>query len=73
MYYLALVQNDNAQALYSYNTLDEALSKYHNELAYRAEGRTSTKCTILDNDLLAIRNDKYIAPVSDNAEEPVEG
>ena len=73
MYYLALVQNDDAQALYRYNTLDEALVRYHSELAYRDENRTSTKCTILDNDLLAIRNDKYVAPVSDNTEEPVEG
>lgn len=63
MYYLALVQNDNTQALFAYETLDAALAKYHSELAYRGEGRTSTKCTILDNNLQAVRNDSYIAPV----------
>lgn len=64
MYYLAIVQNDNTQALYKYSSLDEALAAYHTELAYRAEGRTSTKCTILDSNLQAIRNDSYIAPVT---------
>lgn len=70
MYYLALVQNDSTQALYKYSSLDEALAVYHTELAYRGEGRTSTKCTILDDNLQAVRNDSYIAPV---AAEPQEG
>ena len=69
MYYLALVQNNDTQALFAYNTLDEALARYHSELAYRGEGRTSTKCTILDNDLMAIRNDSYTAPVVETAPE----
>lgn len=74
MYYLVIVQNENTQAIYSYATEIEATAAFHTELAYRAEGRTSTKCTILDNDLLAIRNDKYVAPVTEpNTEEPQEG
>lgn len=48
MYYLAIVQNGTTQALYAYNTYDAALAAYHSELAYRAEGRTSTLCVILD-------------------------
>lgn len=69
MYYLALVQNDNTQALFAYETLDAALAKYHSELAYRSSERKSTKCTILDSNLQSVRNDLYIAP----SEEPNEG
>lgn len=73
MYYVAIVQNDETQALYRYNSYEEALAAYHTELAYRAEGRRSTKCAILDGDLQMLRQETYIAPVSDNTEEPVEG
>lgn len=48
MYYLVIVQNGNTQAVYAHNSYDSALAAYHNELAYRAEGRTSTLCVILD-------------------------
>lgn len=72
MYYLALVQNNDTQALFAYNTLDDALTRYHSELAYRGEGRTSTKCAILDENLMVIRNESYSAPVQ-AVEEPLEG
>ena len=73
MYYLAIVQNDTTNALYSYSTYEGALAAYHQELAYRAEGRKSTKCAILDSDLNMLRQETYIAPVINNTEEPVEG
>lgn len=73
MYYLAIVQNDTTNALYSYSTYEEALAAYHTELAYRAETRKSTKCAILDGDLNMLRQETYVAPVSDNTEEPNEG
>ena len=73
MYYLAIVQNDTTNALYSYSTYEDALAAYHTELAYRAEGRKSTKCAILNGDLQLLRQETYTAPVSDNVEEPVEG
>lgn len=73
MYYLAIVQNDTTNALYSYSTYEEALARFHTELAYRSEGRTSTKCAILDHDLTMLRQEVYTAPVSDNAEAPTEG
>ena len=72
MYYLAIVQNDESQALYRYNSYEDALAAYHSELAYRAEGRKSTKCAILDGDLQMLRQETYVAPVSGNAE-PQEG
>ena len=59
MYYTLIIQNDNTQAVYAYNTLNEAKAKYHQELAYRAEGRTSTKCAILSSDLAVILRDEY--------------
>lgn len=73
MFYLAIVQNDTTNALYSYSTYEGALARFHTELAYRAEGRTSTKCAILDHDLTMLRQEVYTAPVSDNTEEPQEG
>lgn len=73
MYYLAIVQNDTTNALYSHNTYEEALAAYHTELAYRAEARKSTKCAILDGDLNMLRQEIYTAPVSENTEEPTEG
>lgn len=73
MYYLAIVQNDTTNALYSYSAYEDALAAYHSELAYRAEGRKSTKCAILNDDLQLLRQETYIAPVSGNTGEPVEG
>lgn len=72
MHYLAIVQNDTTNALYGYSTYEDALAAYHSELAYRAEGRKSTKCAILDRDLQLLRQETYVAPVSDNTE-PQEG
>lgn len=72
MYYVLTIQNDTTQAVYRYNTFEEALAFYHTELAYRAEGRTSTKCVIIDSELRMLRQEIYTAPVSDNTE-PNEG
>ena len=47
-YFLAIVQNKETCALYSYDTYDEALAAFHSELAYRGEGRNSTFCLIFD-------------------------
>lgn len=47
-YYLVIVQNNSIQAVYAYENKDSALLAYHNELAYRAEGRDSTLCVLLD-------------------------
>lgn len=69
MYYLIIIQNNNTQAIYKYDSLDAVMAAYHAELAYRAEGRTSTKCAILDSDMCIVRSEVYIA---DNTE-PVEG
>lgn len=71
MYYLVIVQNENTQAVYSYATENEATAAFHSELAYRAEGRTSTKCAILDSHLHMLRQEEYIAPVQ--ISEPTEG
>lgn len=70
MFYLVIVQNESIPAIYKYQTESEALAAYHTELAYRAEGRTSTKCSILDSNLIPLRNESYIA--EPNAE-PTEG
>ena len=48
MYNLAIIQNGNIRSLFGYDNLDDALSKFHEELAYRGEERTSTFCLIFD-------------------------
>ena len=70
MFYLAVVQNDTTNGLYTYNSFEDALAAYHQELAYRAEGRTSTKCAILDNDLHMLRQENYTAPTPTSNVEP---
>lgn len=69
MFYVAIVQNESTAALYTYNTYEKALAVYHTELAYRAEGRTSTKCAILNNDLMLLRQETYTA----SGEVPTDG
>lgn len=49
-YYVLIVQNRSTQAVFSYSSFNEALSKFHSELAYRAESRTSTLCMIVDDE-----------------------
>ena len=71
MYYVLIIQNKNTQAVFRYDSLEDAYAKYHTELAYRAEGRTSTKCAILTPDLGVLLRDEYIAEPS--TEEPTEG
>lgn len=48
-FYLVIVQNDTTQAVFAHESFDSALAAFHTELAYRAEGRTSTMCVILNS------------------------
>lgn len=74
MYYLAIIHNyGESRALYSYDTFDAALAAFHTELAYRAEGRTQTVCTILNSEGQVLRNEVYTAPQTEPNEEPQEG
>ena len=71
MYYLVIVQNNETQAIYRYDSRDAVFAAFHSEMAYRAEGRTSTKCAILDSDMCIVRSEIYTAePV---VAEPQEG
>lgn len=70
-YYLFLVQNKSVCANFGYETLDEALAKFHTELAYRGEGRTSTLCVILDQIGGTIKRDYWERPLV--TEEEVSG
>lgn len=69
MYYLAIVQNNNTQALYRYDSYDAALAAFHSELAYRSADRTSTKCALLDSNLGMIRQEVYGAETNTNEPE----
>ena len=48
-FYMGIVQNRNTKALYEYETYDEALVAFHQEMAYRSDSRTSTLCFIFDD------------------------
>lgn len=48
MFNLVIIQNNSARAIYAYDSYDAALAAFHIEMAYRAEGRDSTVCVILN-------------------------
>ena len=58
-YFVTVVQNGTTPATFSYDTLDEALAYYHQELAYRGEGRTATLCFIFDSVGSFYRNENW--------------
>ena len=72
MYYTVIIQNNETPAIFAYNTMEDALAKFHSEMAYRHESRFKTVCGIYNEDLMPIKNEVYTAPVSDNTEEPTE-
>lgn len=59
-FYLIIVQNDSSQAIYSYESLDDALAAFHSELAYHAEGRNRTLCIIFDSSGECIRKEEWV-------------
>lgn len=63
MYTVLIMQNETTPAVYAFATENEALAYYHTELAYRADGRTSTKCAILDPNFNMLRQENYVAIV----------
>lgn len=64
MYYVAIIQNHGeSNALFQYATFEEALEKFHSELAYRHKSRTQTVCSILDENGQLHKNEVYNAPV----------
>jgi hypothetical protein len=64
MYYLVIIQNNNTQSIFSYQTIDEALSVFHTELAYRGETRNSTVCVILEETGALIKRDSWQRPTN---------
>lgn len=62
MFYLVTITNDTKKEITDFNTLDEALAAFHGELANRTKGRRSTKCVILNAELLTIKQEIYTAP-----------
>lgn len=74
MYYLAIIQNFGASnSLFPFNTFEEALARFHSELAYRHESRKQTVCSILNSEGQVLRNEVYTAPVPEPNAEPTEG
>lgn len=70
MYYLIIVQNNNIPAIFSYESYDAALAAFHTEMAYRAEGRSSTKCMIINTELVTMVREIWNAPTPEPNEEP---
>ena len=66
MFYLVIMQNDTTQVVYSYETLDAALSAFHGELAYRGEGRDKTVCVILSSIGELIKREYWTRPEEPN-------
>lgn len=64
MYYLIIIQNKQTPAIFSYPSYDAALAAFHNEMAYRAEGRTSTMCMIINEAGSVYKSETYEQPVA---------
>lgn len=69
MYILVCIQNGNIPLLKSYDSYNEALAEYHEELAYRHESRTSTMAMIIDQEGKILKREKYIADVAETNQE----
>ena len=67
-FYLAIIQNNEVAALYTYDSEDAALAAYHTELAFRDASRTSTHCAILNERLDVIARESYYASTDQNLE-----
>lgn len=63
MYYLVIIQNDTTQTIYSYETVDAAISMFHTELAYRGDGRNRTVCVILNKNGELVKREFWERPV----------
>ena len=61
MFLLVKLQNDSATVVFTYNNYSDALAAFHSELAYRAEGRTSTMCAILNRAGEVIKRERWEA------------
>lgn len=61
MYNLVIIQTSNngttARAIYPYEDWDTVLAAFHSELAYRADTRVKTVCTILDENGTELKNE----------------
>ena len=62
MFYLIIIQNKTTPAIYGYENYDAALSRFHTEMAYRAEDRTSTTCTIINEAGSVYKSEMYEKP-----------
>lgn len=74
MYYTVIIQNNETPTIFTYNAMEDALAKFHEEMAYRHESRFKTVCGIYNEDLMPIKNEIYTKPVDTTpSEEPQEG
>lgn len=70
MFLLVKLQNDSATVVFSYESYSDALAAFHTELAYRAEGRTSTMCAILNRAGEVLKRERWEAgAITENTEE----
>ena len=75
MFNLVIIQNNSSRAIYAYDTYDAALAAFHAEMAYRADGRDSTVCVILNRIGELVKREDWhreIIPVENVVEEPEE-
>ena len=72
-YFVTVIQNDSTCACYAYEKKPDAMAKFHSEMAYRHETRTSTVCSVLNSNGDVVAKEKYTAPPAPPAPAEVEG
>ena len=48
-YFVTIIQNDSTCACFAYDNRADAMAKFHSEMAYRHESRTSTVCSVMNS------------------------
>jgi len=61
--FLFIIQNGSTTASFKYDSMDECLVAFHNELAWRADDRVSTVCLIIDAQGRVVKMDSYYKEV----------
>ena len=69
MYIVLIIQNGTTVSALTYTDINDARAKYHTELAYRHESRTSTTCIMFDSSGTMLARESYVMQTEPENEE----
>ena len=63
MKYYNIIIKSESQAINAYETQDEAMSAFHNEMAYAYNAKVETTCIVTDSYGAQIKRERFALPV----------